>query len=195
MITQFNNSDILSTKDKQEISKIIYAAFSLKFGAVKKKLPAEKWPEILKNILTFNKGLFFKKNNSILGVCLLEAKGFPCFLIQKKARKELGFFASLLMQIFFEHPVKVEDTLKIEMIAVAPEARGMGIGTKLINSVFSTAETEHKKKVVLEVVDTNPKARKLYGALGFNVVKKVKTAPFTNSSGFKSFERMERIIS
>jgi ribosomal protein S18 acetylase RimI-like enzyme len=49
--------------------------------------------------------------------------------------------------------------------------RGKGIGTRLLESVFDFARTEGFSSVRLDVVDTNPGARRLYERMGFVPVK------------------------
>ena len=57
-------------------------------------------------------------------------------------------------------------TFKIHDIAVHPDARGMGVGTKLIESVKDEAEELGCSKITLEVRVDNP-AQKLYEREGF----------------------------
>jgi ribosomal protein S18 acetylase RimI-like enzyme len=55
----------------------------------------------------------------------------------------------------------------IDVLAVSPAMRGKGIGTLLLNAVFQTAWSKGFRSVSLEVVDTNPEARRLYERVGF----------------------------
>ena len=57
-------------------------------------------------------------------------------------------------------------TFKIHDVAVLPEARGMGVGTKLLNTVKQEAEEMGCSKITLEVRTDNP-AKKLYEREGF----------------------------
>lgn len=57
-------------------------------------------------------------------------------------------------------------TFKIHDVAVHPEARGMGVGTKLLNKVKEEAEEMGCSKITLEVRTDNP-AKKLYEREGF----------------------------
>lgn len=49
--------------------------------------------------------------------------------------------------------------------------RGMGVGTLLIEKVCEYAKQNSLNSVRLQVVDNNPKARKLYDRLGFEQTK------------------------
>ena len=57
-------------------------------------------------------------------------------------------------------------TFKIHDVAVHPDARGMGIGTKLLDHVKEQAEEMGCSKITLEVREDNP-AQKLYEREGF----------------------------
>lgn len=55
---------------------------------------------------------------------------------------------------------------KIHDVAVRPEARGYGVGTKLLETVTEEAEEMGCSKITLEVREDNP-ARRLYEKMGF----------------------------
>ncbi|WP_018128178.1 GNAT family N-acetyltransferase [Balneola vulgaris] len=57
-------------------------------------------------------------------------------------------------------------TFKIHDVAVHPDARGLGIGTKLLETVEAEAEGLGCSKITLEVRTDNP-AKKLYEREGF----------------------------
>ena len=57
-------------------------------------------------------------------------------------------------------------TFKIHDVVVHPDARGMGIGTKLLDHVKEEAEKMGCSKITLEVREDNP-AQKLYEREGF----------------------------
>ena len=57
-------------------------------------------------------------------------------------------------------------TFKIHDVAVHPDARGLGVGTKLLTKVKEEAEAMGCSKVTLEVREDNP-AKRLYEREGF----------------------------
>jgi GNAT superfamily N-acetyltransferase len=67
----------------------------------------------------------------------------------------------------FDHQPDRKGELLLDAIAVAGTARGNGIGTLLLEAVFTFARENGFGAVRLEVVDTNPDARRLYERLGF----------------------------
>jgi len=68
------------------------------------------------------------------------------------------------------HPVG-PDEVYVDGVAVASEMRGRGIGTHLFELLEQAVLKKEIKKISLEVIDTNPRAKALYQRLGFEVVK------------------------
>jgi GNAT superfamily N-acetyltransferase len=60
-----------------------------------------------------------------------------------------------------------EGTLLMDGIFVEPEARGLGVGTKLLHALMDRAESAGLQRLRLDVIDTNPRARALYEREGF----------------------------
>jgi len=56
---------------------------------------------------------------------------------------------------------------EILTLAVAPHARGRGLGRALLDRAIAQAETQGAQALFLEVGADNPHALALYGALGF----------------------------
>jgi GNAT superfamily N-acetyltransferase len=61
--------------------------------------------------------------------------------------------------------------LLLEALAVHPAMRGRGVGTRLILAAEDLALARGLTDVRLDVVDTNPRARRLYERLGFRPVE------------------------
>lgn len=68
--------------------------------------------------------------------------------------------------ILLEREENAEELL-MDGIAVAPEARGQGIGTAMLAAICDHARKVGKRAVRLDVINTNPGARKLYEREGF----------------------------
>ena len=62
----------------------------------------------------------------------------------------------------------VDDDTPELSIAVLPDYRGRGLGTRLLNALFSLAR-EHYNAISLSVTKENP-AKRLYDRLGFRIV-------------------------
>ncbi|MEA2025089.1 MAG: GNAT family N-acetyltransferase [Chloroflexota bacterium] len=92
-----------------------------------------------------------------------------------------GSVMAVLSLRLTEHKPAI-DELYIDGVAVAPEARGLGIGTKLLDEALVIARESNMRWLRLDVIDTNPRAQALYERLGYKVTK------------VQSFRYMERII-
>jgi len=102
-------------------------------------------------------------NQSILGIIVLYngkiGKELDGILMKKLQKK----FATS-MQIDIE---AYDDEYYIDTICVAPHARGLGIGTKLLYFAEQQARTMGYKKISLNVEEVKIKARQLYEKQGF----------------------------
>jgi len=56
---------------------------------------------------------------------------------------------------------------ELENIVVAPTARRMGLGNRLLDALFAAARETNSEAVFLEVRESNAAARALYGKAGF----------------------------
>ena len=84
--------------------------------------------------------------------------------------------------------------LHIDALAVSPEARGQGIGSRLLNACRTEARRLGFKALSLDVVDTNPRAHALYERYGFRDARRVRIWPLHRLFGFTSATRMVRPI-
>lgn len=64
-----------------------------------------------------------------------------------------------------------DDEFYIDTVCVTPEARGLGIGTKLLQFAEEQAVTKGYKKLALNVELEKEKARALYERLGFTITE------------------------
>jgi ribosomal protein S18 acetylase RimI-like enzyme len=83
---------------------------------------------------------------------------------------------------------------QMDGIFVDETARGMGVGTALLNAIMDEARKRNCREVQLDVIDTNPRARALYERVGFTPVLTEGTGPFRYLFGFKSATRMSRPV-
>lgn len=81
-----------------------------------------------------------------------------------------GLWAIALFTILYERK-PVDGELLMDGIAVDASMRGQGIGTKLLQKLHEYARDRGFTSIRLDVVDTNPKARKLYESQGFVAIK------------------------
>lgn len=188
----FDNSVKISTKDRMEIASILQEAFWEKLAWYFKKVSKEEAIILLEEALTYNLGFYCKENEHIMGVALLSKVGKPFLKIDSNIRKKIGWIRGMIFQIFFWGPIGDINILYLEMIAVSPNARGKGIGKKMLDYLKEFAESEGAKEISLDVIDNNVGAIKLYKREGFLVTKHIKTKPFTNYMGFEGLCIMKK---
>ncbi len=82
----------------------------------------------------------------------------------------------------------------LDGIAVADDARGMGIGTALLDAVEDKARQRNCDRVRLDVIDTNPRARALYERRGYIAVAQERLGPLRHVFGFAASTRMEKRV-
>jgi len=86
---------------------------------------------------------------------------------------ELGWFkgnrAAAVLSLYERKAVAGE--LLMDGIVVDPDYRGKGVGTKIFANLIEFGKTENYSTIRLDVVDTNPGARRLYERLGFQEAK------------------------
>ena len=85
----------------------------------------------------------------------------------------LGFFkgnwAALIFSLYERKPASGE--LLMDGIAVHRDFRGIGIGSNLLDEISRYARENKYDQIRLDVIETNPRARKLYERKGFKAVK------------------------
>lgn len=86
------------------------------------------------------------------------------------------------------------DTLQMDGICVDSTARGMGVGTALLDAVFDCARQHNLAKVTLDVIDTNPRAKALYERKGFVAVSEESTSILKPLLGFNFATRMVKDV-
>lgn len=85
-------------------------------------------------------------------ICIADAEG-----------QTVGFLA---MEVHREE----RNYIYLDDLSVAPEFRGGGIGTMLLREADRFAQEIGFELIVLHVKITNPRAKKLYGKLGYTVL-------------------------
>ncbi|MDF3412879.1 GNAT family N-acetyltransferase [Sulfitobacter sp. M57] len=83
-----------------------------------------------------------------------------------------------------------EGVLLMDGICVAAQARGMGLGTALLNAIKQEAASQGLTSVRLDVISTNPRAHALYQREGFKDIGQEALGPFKYVFGFESSTKM-----
>lgn len=99
------------------------------------------------------------------------------------AKQILSFYPLPTALVVMVRGLQAESVMKlpkkrvgyIAHLAIDPECRGMGIGEQLVEHLMEQARANKRKKIELDVAETNPRAKKLYERIGFRLVTKVKS--------------------
>lgn len=108
--------------------------------------------------------------------------------------REFGIFGGLwrgIWNLITDIGNSKRNELYIAAIAVDQNCRGLGIGTLLMRRAFEIARENNLPYVTLNVVDSNPRAQKLYEKLGFKIVKTKSFGKLFEKAGFSGFIHMK----
>ena len=84
--------------------------------------------------------------------------------------------------------------LLMDGIAVSAQARGQGVGTRLLAAIEDHARVLGKTSIRLDVIDTNPDARRLYERVGYRAVRTTGVGPFRPLFQFRSTTEMKKTL-
>ena len=104
-----------------------------------------------------------------------------------------ALWATVLAALLYRR--RQPDQLLMDGIAVEPGYRGQGVGSRLLDAVMGHATRLGLQAVRLDVVDTNPKARRLYERLGFVAIATESTGPLKSLFGFGAATTMVKKVS
>ena len=106
----------------------------------------------------------------------------------------VGATIRILLLAVLERDVENERFL-MDGIFVAPEARGQGVGTALIDAICEEARVRGYRQVRLDVIDTNPRARARYLHEGFEETGTHHLGLLRHIFGFSASTTMVRDVS
>ena len=175
----------LDKKNRKEVTQIFVDAYydSLTFLSKDKNKLNEAFEH------AFVSDVFFVAFNQEKAVGILACstnKSRALHLRKKEFKKYFGFIKGTislyLMKKNFHAPLNYSDYMTyIECVATSTQARGRGVATHLMEYVYNQLPyTEY----ILEVVDNNTNAIRLYEKLGFREFKR-KKAKFPKLMGYK----------
>jgi ribosomal protein S18 acetylase RimI-like enzyme len=181
-----------------EAAQVLYDGFKMKIERLEFFPHDHKQAQrLLVSGMNPRRGLYALHDSKVIGVAGLEYGGERLMRIPKASFvREFGLVGGLARYLWtrflrlFQRPDP--QVLRLEMIAVSPAARGLGVGTALVESVCELAQALGYRMVVLEVVNTNPRAKALYERLGFKTVKHSRYGILTRRAGFTGAYKMQR---
>ena len=110
--------------------------------------------------------------------------------------KEYGWSApARIVGLLLLERAESPDLLLMDGIAVSETARGKGIGTRLLRAIEDHAQHLNKRSIRLDVIDTNPGARRLYERFGFEAHKSQSLGPLKHLFSFGGSTEMRKQVS
>lgn len=148
-------------------------AFGAKFSVA---IPdREKRLSVLSEGLKLDFSVIANTNQKLLGIAGFQTSdgSLTNGITLKSLFKHLGFWgcfrATLIFSLYHRNPINSE--LLMDGIVVNQDFRGHGIGTKLLENLKAYALSNGYLTIRLDVIDTNPNARRLYERFGFTATK------------------------
>ena len=183
-------------KHRAKVADILYDSFEHKFricfGAKPKFLTfASNGLRDDRNLVAFEDGVPVGVAGLVFsGKSFLEANLYHTLRVYGLEAVRLGVFA--LPFILTTVP---KTDVYIDALAVSADARGKGIGSKLLHSVIDYARSNGFYRATLTVTETNHKARRLYERIGFKATRDRSIPyPFSSIMGFGSVTEMAYML-
>lgn len=170
----------IKPEHQEDAARLYLQAFESKF--VKILGSQQEMIELFKNGINVERAISaVSQNNELLGMAGFQLNGKSLVDLKfKHFVKHYGFFRglmkSLTMGIIFDRSADGTKQLLMDGIVVKEGNRGKGIGKKLFQKLEAFAKENNLSSIKLDVIDENPKAKKLYEKLGF-VAKKYQKSP------------------
>lgn len=186
----------LPARYRKQLAQTYYDAFGSKIGIMLK--PQSKTIKLLASALNTDNGFYALKGPRLVGFLGFESKGNAYSDFNYRNLKQVfGFWKAALVSVIWQlaayRGLKPGQVL-IDAFAVVEDQRSQGIGTALFEAFLDYAGQCGYREVLLEVIDTNTRARKLYEGLGFKPVKVRKYFGLSPLLGFSSSITMSRKV-
>jgi ribosomal protein S18 acetylase RimI-like enzyme len=183
-------------KDREEAASLYWDAFGEKLGFTMG--PKYQAVMFVRSVLRPDHGICAHDDNGrLLGIAGFKtAQGALVGGGFSDLRKVYGWVSAAIrcsLLSLLERDTENERFL-MDGLFVAPEARGMGVGTALLDAIVDEARRRGFDQVRLDVVDTNPRAKALYRHVGFKEVKTVRIGLLRHIFGFSASTTMVRDV-
>jgi ribosomal protein S18 acetylase RimI-like enzyme len=176
-------------------AEIYYEAFSGKMRFLVKS--KAKGMQLAKDMLSTKHCLYAEMDSECVGIAGLR---FGKYSKRKSAWgifiRHSGLFRGVsahLASILLDRKVDPGE-MRIDTLAVKSSRRGRGIGTALLRRAFRMAKENNLRKIVLEVVEENTDARRLYEREGYAPVETLRYPILGRWMGYSGSTLMEKEI-
>ena len=181
----------------QDAAALYEEAFRQKFTPILRS--KEKRIRLLEKSICPEFAIVALQDDKLLGVCGFHdgdksfTGGGKMSDVFEQAGPLRGLWALLLLSLLERKPDT--DELLMDGIVVDAAARGHGVGTGLLERLVIYAEERGLKTIRLDVVDTNPAARRLYERKGFAAMKTEQAPYLRKLMGFSAATTMVKTVS
>jgi len=187
----------LRKHDLKLVSELIYETDKSLFGKFLDKNQDEALNKLRKLIIAKNNAYSHENiyvaeddDGSVMGVLVGFRGDYLSLAKEAKIFNETLQFKDVLKLIFIK-PIydkitasSIEnDDFYIGNLAVNPNIRGHGVGTKMLKSSLEIANHKNCKRVLLDVIFTNIRAKNLYTKIGFKVCGEKKYKWLSSNEG------------
>ncbi|MEV7277903.1 GNAT family N-acetyltransferase [Streptomyces sp. NPDC093111] len=180
---------------ESRVAELYWEAFGRKLGSALG--PAAKGRAFLAEHLHHDRGLVALVDGAVAGVAGYRLGGRG--LMGGGAGDVLSAYGAVrglprlaLLALLERRPAAGE--LVMDGIAVDAGRRGLGIGGLLLREVVAVAAEQGCRRVRLDVIDVNPRARALYERHGFVAVRTERTPFLRDLMGFGAVTTMHRPV-
>jgi len=166
----------LSPVPRQEVARLFVESWKEDLRPLCKHM--ERWVHALAPALVPERVYVAVRDGEVLGMAVCSAGAHRALHVTgSDLREHLGLLRGtalypVMSHLFHKKLRYPETTLYIEGAAVAPASRGQGIATR----IFEHLHTLPYEEFVLDVVDTNPGAVRLYERLGYRECERHRAA-------------------
>lgn len=174
---------------------LYWEAFGRKLGAAIG--PRQRGEAVLERALRPDRALVAVSSGELLGLVGFHLDGSSFAEVKLgDLTAEFGLVGGVLRAVplaLLEREAR-EGELLLDGIVVWSDQRGSGIGTRLLRAAIELAADNGLGSVRLDVVDTNPRAGRLYAREGFVPVRTVRTPYLRRAMGFSSSTTMVKVV-
>lgn len=178
--------------ERAQVATMYWSAFGEKLGAVLR--PTEKALALLAHCLDPARAIAARSaDGHLLGIAGYETERGSFTSIDLRALTRVygpvgGTWRGLLLSVLERPPEP--GTLLMDGIVVTRGARGGGVGTLLLGAIKAKARSLGFRRVRLDVVDTNLRARALYEREGFVATRTARLGPLRHVFRFSEATTM-----
>ena len=185
-----------SIRHRCEAAALYWAAFSGKLGRILR--PERKAMALLVRVLDPSYAFSaIDADGNLLGVAGFKTRqGAFLSVGLRDLAKSYGWFGALWRGVLLDMLERPDQPrlLLMDGIFVRESARGLGVGSALLDRIVDEARDRRLDGVRLDVIDANPRARALYERKGFEPAGTEQMGPFRYLLGFRSATTMIRQV-